>query len=216
VPTNTPAGNYFWRVQASDPSNGVSSPFSSTFQFRYQPFDLHNAIIVNSPRDLANWPETAHITSVRFSFDAFEVEFDKRDGPGRWPDWTPPGWSGALQYTLGMCVNPTGNQWYCSALVQFCHGRSIADSTPPSYVGRNWFYDGRWNPIVGYQPSDGETVGLFAGSGNLRDATYGPGICPGTCERTNVAMVSWQNDANVEYSFSTALPSSSGISIKRR
>jgi hypothetical protein len=42
VPANTPAGNYFWRVQASDPSNGVTSPFSSTFQFRYQPFDMRN------------------------------------------------------------------------------------------------------------------------------------------------------------------------------
>jgi len=216
VPANTPAGTYFWRVQASDPSNGVTSPFSATFQFRYQPFDLHNAIIINSPKDLANWPETSQITSVNFTVEAFEVDFTKRDGPGRWPDWTPPGWSGSLEYTLGMCVNPNGNQWYCSAVVQFWNGRELSASTPPSYVGRNWFYDGRWSPIIGYQPSNNEVVGLFAGSGNLRDATYGPGICPGTCERTNVALVPWHNDDPALYTFGASGLNATPLSILRK
>src|SRR5262249_60465704 len=61
VPANTPAGNYFWRVQASDPSNGVTSPFSTTFQFRYQPFDMRNAIILASPPDMGFWNENARI-----------------------------------------------------------------------------------------------------------------------------------------------------------
>ena len=78
---NTPAGNYFWRVQASDPSNGVTSSFSSTFQFRYQPFDMRNAIILDSPKDLGFWDETAKITSIAFSPEAFEVDFDRRTGP---------------------------------------------------------------------------------------------------------------------------------------
>ena len=217
VPNNTPAGNYFWRVQASDPANGVTSPFSSTFQFRYQAFDLHQAIILDSPKDFANWAETTKITSIAFSFDAFEVEFDKRDSPDRWRDQ--PFGSGSLQYSLGMCVNPSGNQWYCSGVVQFWHGRELSASGPPSYVGRNWFYDGRWSPIVGYQPTDGETVGLFVGSGNLRDQTFGAGVCPMVCERSNVQMVTWQNDGFANYTYSvgrTALPSSSTISIKRR
>src|SRR5262249_38614639 len=62
VPPNTPAGNYFWRVQASDPSNGVTSSYSTTFTFRYQPFDMRNAIILASPPSLGFWDETAHIT----------------------------------------------------------------------------------------------------------------------------------------------------------
>jgi hypothetical protein len=201
VPANTPAGTYFWRVQASDPSNGVTSPFSATFQFRYQPFDMRNAIILNSPAEMGYWPETGRITSVNFTVEAFEVDFTKRDGPDRWPDFTPPGWSGSLQYTLGMCVNPSGNQWYCSAVVQFWHGRALSDSTPPSYVGRNWFYDGRWNPIVGYNPSNGEIVGLFAAAGNQRDQTFGFGLCPARCERTNVVLVPWHNDDAALYTF---------------
>jgi len=202
VPANTPAGNYFWRVQASDPSNGVTSAFSSVFSFRFQPFDMRQAIILDNPRDLGSWDETAKITSVNFSPFAFEVDFDRRDGPNRWRDQ--PFGSGSLQYTLGMCVNPNLNQWYCSAVVQFWHGRELSASTPPSYVGRNWFYDGRWAPIVGYQPSNGETVGLFVGSGNLRDAAYTGPSCPMVCERSNVAMVTWHNDDDALFTFSTS------------
>jgi hypothetical protein len=221
VPQNTPAGNYFWRVQASDPSNLVTSSFSSTFQFAYQPFDMRNAIILDSPRDLAFWGETARITSVVFSPEAFEVDFDRRDGPGRWRDLDFGDGSGnTLQYTLGMCVNPNGNQWYCSAVVQFWYGRELSASTPPSYVGRNWFYDGRWNPIVGYQPSDGEIVGLFAGTGNLRDKSFTGPSCPQICERTNVALVPWHNDDFATYTFSglqaAAQSALSTLQFKRR
>ena len=200
----TPNGTYYLRVRASDNGNGVTGPYSSTVQFRYVPFDLSQAIMVNSPSDLAFWGEDAKITSIHFTGEAFEVDFDRRDGPNRWPDVYPPGWSGALQYTLGMCVNPSGKQWYCSAVVQFWYGRELSASTPPSYVGVNWFYDiARWGPIHLYQPQDGETVGLFVGSGNLRDGNnMSRATCPTVCERSNVAMVSWTNGADVVYSYS--------------
>jgi hypothetical protein len=201
----TPNATYFWRVQATDPSNGVTGPFSSVFSFRYVPFDLSQAVILNSPQDLARWPEAAKITRIDIDPFAFRVDFDKRQGPGKWPETVPPGWKGGLQYTLGMCVNPTGNQWYCSAVVQFWDGRALTDSTPPSYVGRNWFYDGRWAPILGYQPSDGETVGLFVGSGNLRDGNnLNLANCPRVCERSNVAMITWTNGGVANYNFSLA------------
>jgi hypothetical protein len=177
------------------------------------PFDLHQAIIVNSPRDLADWPEGARITNVTFTGEAFHVDFDRRQGAGKWPEMTPPGWSGGIQYTLGMCVD-NHDQWFCSAVVQFWDGRSLDDSTPPSYVGRNWFYDGRWAPILGYQPSDGETVGLWVGSGNLRDgAGFTAASCPRVCERSNVAMVTWQNSGFAEYTYSLA--KTLGLTVKR-
>jgi hypothetical protein len=200
----TSNGTYYLRVRASDNGNGVTGPYSSTIQFRYVPFDLSQAIIVNSPPDLAFWNETAKITSVHFTPEAFEVDFDRRDGPNRWPDVYPPGWSGALQYTLGMCVNPNGNQWYCSGVVQFWFGRELTASTPPSYVGVNWFYDlARWGPMHVYQPHDGETVGLFVGSGNLRDGNNLTGAtCPTVCERSNVAMVTWTNSGDVWFQYS--------------
>ncbi len=199
VPAGRPAGNYSWRAQATDPSNAVTSDFSAVFSFRFQPFEMRQAIILDSPKDLGSWDETAKITSVNFSPEAFEVDFDRRTGGNRWRDQ--PFGSGSLQYTLGMCVNPNGNQWYCSAVVQFWFGRELTASTPPSYVGRNWFYDGRWAPIVGYQPSNGETVGLFVGSGNLRDAAFTGPSCPMVCERSNVAMVTWHNDDSALFTF---------------
>ena len=91
-------GTYFWRVQALDAANGVTTPFSSVFSFHYVAFDLNQATILNSPGDLANWAQTAKITSVVFTPSAFLVDFDKREGPGRWPD-TPFG-DGSLEYTL--------------------------------------------------------------------------------------------------------------------
>jgi hypothetical protein len=213
VAPNTPAGVYFWRVQASDPSNGITSPLSAVSSFTYQPFDMRQAIIINSPPDLGSWDETAHITSIVFSPFAFEVDFDRRTGPNRWRDLDfGDGHGGTLQYTLGMCLNING-QWYCSAVVQFWFNRELTASTPPSYVGRNWFYDHRWGPMIGYQPSNGEMVGLFAGTGNLRDKSFSGRGCPQICERTNVAIVPWHNDDFATYSFSSA---SSALSFRRK
>jgi hypothetical protein len=191
------AGTYFWRVQASDATNGISTPPSAVVAFTYQPFTLAQATIIDSPTDLANWAETAKITSVHFSPIAFEVDFDRRNGPDRWGD-TPFG-SGSLQYTLGMCLN-IGGHWYCSGVVQFWFGRELTASTPPAYVGRNWFYDARWGPMNGYQPADGELVGLFVGAGNLRDKPNGDGSY--FKERSNVAFVTWQNGGDTTYTFS--------------
>jgi hypothetical protein len=198
----TSNATYFWRVMASDPSNSVNSPFSSTFSFRYVPFDLRSATMVNSPPDFADWPEAAKITSINFSGGAFEVDFDRRDGPGRWPDVVPKGWAGALQYTLGMCVN-INNHWYCSGVVQFWYGRTLHDSAPPSLVGREWFYDpARWSPMLGYQPRDGELVGLWVGSGNLRDGnSLTRATCPAVCERSNIALVPWSNGGGQSFTF---------------
>jgi hypothetical protein len=194
---------YYWRARASDPGNGVTGPYSNVASFRYVPFDMSMAQMVNTPQDLASWPETARITSVTFRDDSFPVEFDRRDGPNRWPDVVPKGWKGALQYTLGMCVNPTGGHWFCSAVVQFWYGRVLTDSGNPSRVGIEWFYDpGRWGPIHYYQPKDGELVGLFVGAGNLRDGNYlSRASCPRVCERSNVALVPWSTHAGPTYTF---------------
>jgi hypothetical protein len=205
VAQNTPAGIYFWRVQASDPSNAVTSPLSTVFSFNYQPFDMRQATIVDSPPDMGFWDETARITSVVFTPEAFLVDFDRRTGPNRWRDLDfGDGHGDFLQYTLGMCAN-INRQWFCSAVIQFWYGRDLRDSTPPSYVARNWFYDSRWGAMMGYQPQNGEIVGLFAATGNVRDKTHTRASCPQVCERTNVAMVPWHNDDFATYSGLSAL-----------
>jgi|SRR5579862_509202 len=200
VPTTvklTANGVYFWRVQASDASSGVTSAYSSVFSFKFVPFDMRTAIIHNSPPDVAQWDVSAHVTSVHFTGDAFLVDFDKRDGPDRWVDLDfGDGAGGTLEYTLGMCVNISG-QYHCSAVVQFWYGRDLAASTPPSYVGQNWFYDPvRWGAMAGYQPQDNESVGIWAGHGNLRGKDYTLATCPQICDRTDVVFVSWQNEVD--------------------
>jgi hypothetical protein len=166
--------------------------------FTYSAFDMHQATIYNSPFDLADWAQTAHITSVVFTNDAFLVDFDKRDSPDRWPD-TPFG-SGSLEYTLGLCLN-IGDHWDCSAAVQFWFGRELSASGGPWAIATEWFYDGaRWGPMAGHQPQDGETVGIFVCAGNCRNNTAGDASY--VKERSNVVLVPWDNEGQTSYTFS--------------
>jgi hypothetical protein len=187
-----PNATYYWHVIVTDSSTGVQSPYSATSTFQFVPFQMSDATILASPPDLALWAQTATITSVQFQGGGpFPVDFDKRDGPNRWPDQ--PFGDGTLQYTLGLCVNPSGSHWYCSAVVQFWYGRDLTASGSADQIGLNWFYDpARWGPIAGYQPSVGENVGVFVASGNLRGLSYTLATCPGTCERSNVQFVPWE------------------------
>jgi len=200
VPTSAiPAGGtatFYFRVRASDPANGVTTAFSDPISFVYQAFNIADATMVDSPYDFASWTENSTITSIIFSPDAFQVDFDRRTGANRYGDV---GFgSGSLQYTLGGCFNISGH-WYCSAVVQFWYGRELTASTPPSYVGRNWFYDGRWGPLLGHQPDDNELVGLFICPGNCRDVTDGSRSI--AKERSNIALVPWVNNGFVTYVF---------------
>ena len=191
------AGTYYWRVQAFDNASGVSSPVSGVLAFSYQPFDLHQATIVSSPQDFANWAETARITSVQFFGDSFWVDFDRRTGPNRWPDV--PFGDGSLEYTLGMCINKDGH-WYCSAVVQFWFERDLSASGVPSHVNFEWFYDfARWGPMTAYQPEEGETVGLFVCAGDCRNNDAGDRSY--VKERSNVAFVPWSNSGNGFFTF---------------
>jgi hypothetical protein len=168
VPTTNAARNtYFWRVQASDPSNAVTTALSNVVPFQYQPFSMRDATIWNNPADLPSWPEDATILSVDFTPNAILVEFDKRTGPGRWPE---SGFgTGGIQYTLGMCLN-INNHWNCSAAIQFWEGRELEASGHPAHIADDWYYDNRWGIMKGYQPSDGELIGIFVAQGNLRDS----------------------------------------------
>jgi hypothetical protein len=191
------SGTYFWRVQAFDNASGVSSPLSTVSGFSYQPFSLSQATMVSSPQDFANWAETTKITSITFYPDSFWVDFDKRTGPNRWPD-TPFG-TGSLEYTLGMCINKD-NHWYCSAVVQFWFERELSASGVPNHVNFEWFYDfARWGPMTGYQPQEGETVGIFVCAGDCRNNDAGDRSY--VKERSNVAFVPWSNSGNGFFTF---------------
>ena len=144
------------------------------------------AQIYNSPTDLASWNVSTAITSVNIGGGGISVQFSKKDGSGRWPDVTPPGWTGPLEYTLGMCLN-IGGQWDCSAVVQAWNGADPLGG-PPSQIGLNWFYDPiRWGPMTGHQPASGETIGIFVCEGDCRNNTKGD-LSP-LRERSNIVLV---------------------------
>jgi hypothetical protein len=161
------AGNYVWRARATDPTNNVQGPYTGAQGFNLQPFDMRSAAIWDNPQDLGSWAETANITTVDLASGRIIVDFDKRDGPGRWPDV---GFGdGAIEYTLGICLN-IGGTWNCSAVVQFWYGRDLAAGGDVGNLAGEWFYDNRWGALKGHQPAPGEIVGWFVAAGNLRDS----------------------------------------------
>lgn len=151
-------------------------------------FDLRTAEIVNAP-DVSQWPARATITGISFDGATTRIAFTKYEGPDRWPDITPAGWTGPLQYTIWLCLQ-NGGQWACSAFVQMWHGRdgsgSAADPDVPSIYDRHWYYDRRWAPLNGHGPiQPSEPIGFLVTSGNARDSV-GPYSVQ---ERSNVVVV---------------------------
>lgn len=143
-----------------------------------------------------NWPATSRLTLLDFRKDGVHVEFDKKD---TWPDVVPSGWSGPLQYSLGMAMN-IGGTWHMSAPIQFwkaaeAKGGNVGDSTlkpdPNADHGQrgtiavDWFYDAnRWGPLC-RQPAQGETVAFFVVAGSVRGASEAISVR----ERSNVVLV---------------------------
>jgi hypothetical protein len=149
--------------------------------------DLATARIVNAP-DASAWPETARITSVSFDGATTRIAFTKQDGPDRWPDQTPPGWQGPVQYTIWLFLNING-QWVGSAFIQMWHGRdgsgSTSDPDVPSVYHRHWYYGTRWTPMQDHGPiRPGEPIGFMVTPGNARD-----NVGPTLPERSNVVVV---------------------------
>lgn len=220
-----PSTIYYWRAKAFDSS--ATSPFSAPAAFRTATpaapppssggssggssgpsncsspvasdgINMAAADIFNSPTDLASWCIGAKITSIQFTSRSIRVDFSRREGPNRWPDYVTPGWTGPLQYTLGMCMNVNG-KWACSAVVEFWHGRSLDETAAPYEIAKEWFYDGRWGTLAGRQPADGEQVGMFVCAGDCRNTTIA--INPNFRERSNVQLVRWSNSGGPSYSY---------------
>jgi hypothetical protein len=204
-----------WTVLASEADMGSPPDLSGppqAFDLALAPdltmapsmLDLHDATIEDNPAGLADWPVTTTITDLEFQYngmDGIHVEFSKRDGPGSWPDVTPPGWTGSLQYTLGMAERING-RWYASAAIQFWRGlaQSGGNVGADQQVAKNWYYDGRWGAMAGYQPAVGETIGVFVVAGNVRGVTDDGTQSP-VRERSNVVVVPMPTAAGAKYTF---------------
>ncbi len=158
------------------------------------------AIIQDNPPDVASWPVTTTITQLDYRDDGVHVVFSKQDGPDRWPDIVPPGWDGPLQYTLGL-VELIDGQWHASAAMQYWYGLEAQGGNVAldDQIAVNWYYDGRWGEMAGYQPAQGETIGVFVVAGNVRgvlDGSQSP-----VQERSNVVVVPMPGVEGASHSF---------------
>jgi hypothetical protein len=134
--------------------------------------------------NLGSWPQTTTITQLDVTLTGVRAVFDKADGPTRWPDNTTPGWTGTLQYSLGVAFQ-IGGTWYASAPIEFWYGlpENGGPIQQPGQLPREWFYASRWAPMNGYQPQAGELIGVFVVAGDTRN-----GFSP-LQERSNVVLV---------------------------
>jgi hypothetical protein len=180
--------------------------------------DLHTVTLYSNPPDLADWPVTTTLTEVDFTSAGIALQFSKMDGSGRWPDVTPPGWAGPLQYTIGM-VECIGGTWTASAVIEVWYGLpaaggNVAEDTvtmaqctafgagSSCQVAANWYYDSvRWGSLAGRQPATGETIGIFVAAGNLRNVTVDDPAQSPVQERSNVVLVPMPDITGATHSF---------------
>jgi hypothetical protein len=159
--------------------------------------DLSQAAVYNSPPDIASWPATGSITRLTMSPSA-GLSFDFTTS-NSWPDVTPPGWDGSLQYTVWAVVNVNG-RWDTSGFIQMWRGRASTGAPILQQFPINWAYDGRWGPMAGYQPHAGEQMGFFLSAGNARGVT----TVTSRRERTNVVVVPLPAGDSGSWTFSLA------------
>ncbi|HYM26317.1 MAG TPA: hypothetical protein VEU08_24035 [Vicinamibacterales bacterium] len=150
-------------------------------------FDLHQAIIHSSPADVADWPIAANITHIDVQpgdSGGFNVQSAALN---QWPDYTPPGWGGPIEYTTWACVQ-IDSGWHCAGIIQEWRGRGFTGAgwLENDNYNKNWAYDAnRWGAMSDYVPKAGDTIGILLTAGNAR----GVGGVTSVRSRTNVVLV---------------------------
>jgi hypothetical protein len=159
-----------------------------------------NSIVWTGGGNLGAFARTATIQQLQLRVTGVHIDFDKKDGAGRWPDNTTPGWQGPLQYSLGL-VQKVNGIWTGSAPIEYWYGLDEAGGqvqaqTIPAatncpglgQVPNNWFYDSRWGALRCYQAKPGEQIGVFVVAGDPRN-NYTP-----VRERSNVVLIPLPTD----------------------
>lgn len=151
------------------------------------PIDQVQVFASPTSPQVRSWPATAQITDLKFTPAGVHVAFTKQDGPDRWPDVVPPGWTGPLQYTLWLVLNVNG-QWCASGIIEYWHGLEAGGGNVvvDNQIARNWVYDGRWGPMAGHQPAVGEHVGFFVTAGDQRGKDVHQ-----VAERSSIIEIEW-------------------------
>jgi hypothetical protein len=146
--------------------------------------NLDQVAVYNSPADVASWPATVRITGVTIRPSGAPSSGVSAAFGSNWPDFTPPGWSGSIQYTVWAVVKVNG-RWYTSGFMEMWRGRDSTGAPILSDFAKNWAYDARWGPMAGYQPQAGEQMGFFVTAGDARGFSGVTSVR----ERSNVVVV---------------------------
>ena len=174
--------------------------------------DLSQAIVHNSPADIASWAKTTRISTLtmRPPGPADGLSFDAASHM-KWPDYTPPGWDGPIQYTVWAGVKLSDGKWHIAGIQQMWRDRESTGAPLLSYgpgctvnnFACNWVYDARWGAMAGYQPRAGEAMVFFLSAGNAR----GVGTVTSVRERSNVVIVNLPPDDNAVFNFAATATS---------
>jgi hypothetical protein len=178
VTTKLEEKTYFWRVMATDPTNGVSGPYSNTAQFKVQKgIDLNTAIYVQGP-NISKWAETSQITDYEISGGVLCIYHTKL---GVWPKAVFPFGDAYIegnQYVFGQ-IN---GQWYGGSADwyrpgQACKALDIHDVFVDSFqLGGG--------PLSQYRPQSGDIIGIAS----TTPSRFWPAAAT-VDERTNVLLV---------------------------
>ena len=190
---------------------GFLSCASSAFAQRDM-VDISTAVVWNSPADVASWPKTTSITAMtmRPSSDYEPGLAFAFPANATWPDYTPPGWDGPIQYTVWAGVNING-VWHISGIIQMWRDRAATGAPLLTDFARNWVYDARWGAMQGYQPKVGESMIFFVTAGNARGIREVTSVR----ERSNVVVVNVPAGDNGDFTFTQPIVCTPSTSSRR-
>lgn len=115
---------------------------------------LIEQIKVTDGPNVLQFAETAKVTSVQFKPNDFQL---RHTAEATWPNVTPPGWDGPIQWTLYVVVGTRA-----VGCIEMWKGR-LGVGSPFSSAQKDWFY---YTSLP--QPKPGDEVGFFAVAGDFR------------------------------------------------
>lgn len=176
--------------------------------------DLRSALVVNSPRTIADWRVTRTITQIEMrptsagpDLKGLSFTFDP-PLPDSWK-WSsnPANPADNFQYTVWPVVGIEG-RWVTSGIINMWKGKVATGGPLLEDFAKNWVYDSRWGPMAHHQPSVGEAMGFFVSAGNARgvdERSPGGGVTS-VRERSNVVLIHVpENDTGV-FTFAESAP----------
>jgi hypothetical protein len=176
-------GTYWWRVQATDTTNSVTSPYSAANPFKVtRGLDLNTVSVVMGPANIGQWEETAQITNAFWADGQLCIYHTRL---GIWPGVPFFGDAGTLVEGNQWVFAFINGQWYGGAADWYRPGQACKGVDANS-IGRDAFYLPTQEPLHSWVPHSGEIFGVMSST----PARLWPDMRTYD-ERTNVQLIQW-------------------------